>query len=166
MHDKILSIRRAAASVVLLAGVASVHGEVRRCEDAAGRVTYSNESCPQGTAHERPIEERPAVQVPRDAAGEKAQRSGKMTMTVPAPDAGRAAERAEEIAREQRKSAVARCDDLVRRVEYAQQDLLTASGGERASVELGLHRLQEEYEATCAAPAAPGGPQTPPPAGN
>jgi len=156
MHGNPLHIRRAAACAAIFALSAVSHAEVRRCEDASGRVTYSNESCPEGTARERPVEERPAVQVPRDASGERAQRSGKVTVSTPTPESARTPDRAEEIAREQRKSAVARCDDLVRRIEYAQQDLLTASSGERASVELGLRRLQEEHENTCMPhPASP-----------
>jgi len=54
------------------------------------------------------------------------------------------------VAREQSRAQVARCDDLVRRIEYSQQDLLTASGAEKASVELGVRRLQDEYQANCA----------------
>jgi len=58
-------------------------------------------------------------------------------------------EREQEVAREQQKARVARCDDLVRRIEYAQQDQLSAAPGERASIELELHRLQDEHEASC-----------------
>jgi len=144
-----------AAGLALVAGQeAGARDELRRCEDAAGHVTYSNEACPTGTARERGVENRPAVEVPHDGPAEKkaalaSKPAGIVPSAVPAPV--RTAEHEEEMAREQKKSLVARCDDLVRRIEYGQQDLLTAAPGERASVELGVRRLQEEYEANCSA---------------
>ena len=123
---------------------------LRRCEDAAGHVTYSNEACPDGTARERTVENRPAVEVPKDG-GEKFTSGAKVGGIVPAGGArvSASADSEKEIAQEKRKSLVARCDDLVRRIEYAQQEMLSAAPGERASVELGLRRLQEEHEASC-----------------
>jgi hypothetical protein len=128
--------------------------DMRRCDDGAGHVTYSNESCPTGTTSERNVEDRPPVEVPGDGAADKGGRSGKVTGIVPSnvPANPGTPERAEEAAREQRKSRLARCDDLVRRIEYAQQDLLSAAPGERASFELGVRRLQEEHAANCTAP--------------
>jgi hypothetical protein len=137
----------------LSAGDAEAFSDVRRCEDANGRITYSNESCPTGTTRERAVEDRPAVEVPRDPAAKPA-RPGSLSNSVPLLS-GKETEsvnpdRAQEISREQRKSQIARCDDLTHRIEFGQQDLLAASPGERASVELGLRRLQEEYKANCA----------------
>jgi hypothetical protein len=125
--------------------------ELRRCEDASGRVTYSNQACPTGTSKERPVELRPPVEVPRDGGAEKATRTGVLKRSA-APDPGRdrSPETVSELAREQNKAQVARCDDLVHRIEYGQQDLLTATGSERASMELGVRRLQDEYQANCA----------------
>ena len=131
---------------------AAARADLRRCEDASGHITYSNEPCPTGTAKERPVDDRPAVEVPRDATGEKATpRSGKVTSMVPSSSAAelKTPEREQEVAHEQQKARVARCDDLVRRIEYAQQDQLSAAPGERASIELELHRLQDEHEANC-----------------
>ncbi len=51
---------------------AGAREELRRCEDAAGHVTYSNEACPTGTSRERTVENRPAVEVRRDGAGDNA----------------------------------------------------------------------------------------------
>ena len=59
-------------AVALAAGGARAADNLRRCEDAAGHVTYSNEACPEGTSRERKVENRPAVEVPHDAAAEKA----------------------------------------------------------------------------------------------
>ena len=131
---------------------AAARADLRRCEDATGRITYSNEPCPTGTAKERSVDDRPAVEVPRDAASEKAApRSGKVSSAVPTNNAAelKTPEHAQDVAREQQKSLVARCDDLVRRIEYAQQDQLAAAPGERASIELELRRLQDEHESNC-----------------
>jgi len=136
----------------LAANGASARADLRRCEDASGRITYSNEPCPTGTAKERSVDDRPAVEVPHDGSAEKtAPRSGKVSSAVPSSGTAepKTPEHAQEVAREQQKSQVAHCDDLVRRIEYAQQDQLAAAPGERASVELELRRLQDEHEANC-----------------
>jgi len=144
----------AAAWAALAAQPAAAGSDVKRCEDGAGHITYSNESCPSGTTHQRAVEDRPAVEVPRDDAAKTA-KAARMSNTVPTgteADA-RNPEHAQELEREQRKSQIARCDDLVHRIEFAQQDLQSAGAAERASMELGLHRLQEEHTANCT-PAA------------
>ena len=142
------------ALTVILTGLAALVakdsaalGDVRRCEGADGQITYSNEPCPTGTAKERAVEDRPAVVVPHDAGSEKAVRSGKVTGTL--QSTGQADAKSPENAQEQKKALVARCDDLVRRIEYGQQDLLSAAAAERASIELGVRRLQEEHQASC-----------------
>lgn len=140
-----------AALAALGMTAAAARADLRRCEDASGRITYSNEPCPTGTSKERSVDDRPAVEVPHDAGGAKAPPSGKANNIVPSSSAAapKNPQHAEEVEREQQKSIVARCDDLVRRIEYAQQDLLTAASSERASFELSLRRLQEEHEANC-----------------
>jgi hypothetical protein len=139
-------------SAVLCTGllfVAAAQADVRRCEDDKGRITYSNEACPTGTAKERPVENRPAVEVPRDGTGGKATHEG-VAVKRAEVEHERLPEKSQDVAREQNRAQVARCDDLVRRIEYSQQDLLTASAAEKASVELGVRRLQDEYQANCA----------------
>jgi hypothetical protein len=134
-----------------LGAAAPAWADVRRCEDAEGHVTYSNQACPSGTAKERGVEQRSAVEVPPGGNGAPATRQG--VLKVPESDAATVVPRAEgpgPQSREQSKALVARCDDLVRRIEYGQQDLLTTTGAERASAELGLRRLQDEYQANCA----------------
>lgn len=133
-----------------LALATAAYADVRRCEDSNGRVTYSNESCPSGTAKERAVEQRPAVEVPREGTAGKATHDGVLKRPAVSEVRDHAPERSVEVSREQSKALVARCDDLVRRIEYSQQDLQTATGAERASVELGLRRLQEEHETNCA----------------
>jgi len=147
------------ACMAAAAAGARAADNLRRCEDAAGHVTYSNEACPEGTSRERKVENRPAVEVPHDAAAEKAALSAKAVGSGIVPSPGPAPARTpasadsdKETEQEKRKSLVARCDDLVRRIEYGQQDLLSAAPGESASVELSVRRLQEEHETLCAPP--------------
>lgn len=148
-------------TAVLAAAGAHAADNLRRCEDAAGHVTYSNEACPEGTSRERKVENRPAVEVPHDAAAEKAAGNaragidGIVPTGAPAAHASPVAGGDKETDQEKRKALVAHCDDLVRRIEYAQQDLLSSAPGERASVELGVRRLQEEHESLCAPPKTP-----------
>jgi hypothetical protein len=58
--------------------------------------------------------------------------------------------RAEEVEKHQQQIGV--CDDLVRRIEYAQHDVDSAAEGERASAELALRRLQAEHTTQCMPP--------------
>jgi len=130
---------------------ANAWADVKRCEDGSGRVTYSNQPCPAGTAKERAVEQRPAVEVPAPGAAGKATKEGVLKLPeAPTAKVTPSAQDTTETGREQKKAQVARCDDLVRRIEYGQQDLTTASGAERASVELSLRRLQDEYASNCA----------------
>ncbi len=129
---------------------AAARDDLRRCEDGNGHVTYSNEACPNGTARERAVENRPAVEVTRAAPADKA---GRGSGIVPSPQAvTRDPATLQEMDQEKHRALVARCDDLVHRIEYGQQDLLSAAPGERASVELGIRRLQDEHATNCAPP--------------
>ena len=125
-----------------------------RCEDENGHITYSNQTCPTGTTHERNVEYRPAVEVPRDGSADKGAKpasAAKAGNVVPGDSVEtKNPERAKELDSEKNKALVAHCDDLAHRIEFAQQDALTADTGERASKELNLHRLQEEQKADCA----------------
>jgi hypothetical protein len=153
----VVSLLAAAAIALAMALPAGARSDVKRCEDGTGRITYSNESCPTGTTRERIVEDRPAVEVPRDDTGAKPVKSARTSNVVPSPGdpETRNPERAQEVVREQRKAQIARCDDLVHRIEFAQQDLQSAGASERASMELGLRRLQEEHAADCTPAGAP-----------
>ncbi len=154
MKTMILNHNTFIAAAALLAVHASCAADVRRCEDASGRVTYSNESCPSGTSRERGVDDRPPVEVggTSEKSGDKAPHSGKASSSGVVPGAGPdryTPEQAREMSQEQRRNLLARCDDLVHRIEFGHQDLLSAAPGERASMELGVRRLQEEYKSSC-----------------
>jgi hypothetical protein len=120
-------------------------GEVRRCEDEHGAITYSNEPCPTGTARERSVDRRPAMENPGGNGAPVAPAAHAGGSPHPTADARPGGERQ----REERRNARARCEDLARRIESVQQDLMGAIGSERDSMELGLRRLREEYADNC-----------------
>jgi len=107
----------------LLAVPAAHANNVQRCEDAAGRVTYSNEACPPGTKRSRAVDTSQPVEA--DAKGAQADRKDTpRTIRVertptPAPTAT------------VNKDAL--CRELATRVNYARRDLETASPQQRAS---------------------------------
>ncbi|HEX4583928.1 MAG TPA: DUF4124 domain-containing protein [Burkholderiaceae bacterium] len=122
---------------------------INRCEFSDGRVIYSDEPCPPGAQRTRTVDEKPAVEVMKSPVNERAQ-NAKSTGTVRRSQTeGGADSHDPEAASDLRKLQVAECDDLVRRIEYAQHDLNAATGGERSSAELSLRRLQAEHENKC-----------------
>lgn len=130
----------ALVAVACLLGVPVLQaGEVQRCEDAAGRVTYSNETCPPGTKKSRAVDTSQPVET--DAKGAPAERKdAPRTVRVqrtPAP--------AQRVA--VNKDAL--CRELATRVNYARRDLETAPAQQRASAELAMRRAQEDYDLEC-----------------
>ena len=140
-------------TLVLGAGVGTLcHATpISRCEFSDGRVIYSDEPCPSGTQRTRTVDDKPAVEVikaPHEERGQSARSSGSVRRSEGSGGGeGKDAEAASEL----RKVKLAECDDLVRRIEYAQHDLNAASSSEKASAELSLRRLQAEHETKCAA---------------
>ncbi len=141
------------AAVACLGAAAALGAPILRCEDAGGSVSYVEGSCPAGSARQREVESGPPLRLERggEAGGVP---GGGVVQRWPAVRATATAEQATEQAAEQLHLSVARCDDLVRRIEYAQQDLAAADSGGRASIELALRRLQAEHQQACATPRA------------
>jgi uncharacterized protein DUF4124 len=136
--------------LLLGAGVATLCGAapINRCEFSDGRIIYSDEPCPAGAQRTRTVDEKPAVEVikaPVNQRGQSAQSSGSVRRSETESEPGDP-----EAVANLRKLKLAECDDLVRRIEYAQHDLNAASESERASAELSLRRLQAEHEGKCA----------------
>jgi len=137
-------------ALALCAGTVGA-GPISRCETDDGRVVYSDEPCPSGTRRMRTVDEKPAVEVVKSAHEERAQdarSAGTLKRVAGAPESHGDHEASSEL----RKLKLAECDDLVRRIEYAQRDLNAAAEGERASAELSLRRLQAEHESKCGKP--------------
>lgn len=136
-HNRALG---ALVALACLLGVPPLQaGEVQRCEDAAGRVTYSNETCPPGTKKSRAVDTSQPVEA--DAKGAPAERKdAPRTVRVqrtPAP--------AQAVAIN--KDAL--CRELATRVNYARRDLDAASAQQRASAELAMRRAQDDYDLEC-----------------
>jgi hypothetical protein len=136
-----------------LCAQAALAGPINRCEASDGRVVYSDEPCPSGTRRMRTVDQKPPVEVLK-AASESHAQDAKSAGSLRREPTGTSGDRAhdQEAASEIRKLKLAECDDLVRRVEYAQRDLNASAEGERASAELSLRRLQAEHESKCARP--------------
>ncbi len=143
---------RAWAIILILGagtGASCLAAPISRCEFSDGRVIYSDEPCPAGSQRVRTVNEKPPVEVIK-APVDRSQ-DAKSSGTVRRSDQTAAEGSDPEAASELRKRKVAECDDLVRRIEYAQHDLNSAAEGERASAELSLRRLQAEHESKCSA---------------
>jgi hypothetical protein len=143
----------AAALVGLLPSAASA-ASINRCETADGRVVYSDEPCPSGTKQARTVNDKPPVEVvpSKDDGTRDAKSAGSLRRAASEPPAPSNPSLEKEAASDLRKMRLAECDDLVRRIEYAQRDLSAAAEGERASAELSLRRLQAEHEGKCVRP--------------
>jgi Domain of unknown function (DUF4124) len=134
--------------VLVLSGSATAADTVFRCEDNAGRITYSNAACPSGSRSVRKLDDAPPVSIPagqeaaRDAheAGQIAQ-SRRSTKLDPMQESRQLDEQIAATRRE--------CNDLARRVRYAKQDLDGASPSQRSTAELALRRTQDEYALYC-----------------
>ena len=74
-------------AIVAVLAVASLNAgaEVRRCIDAAGKVSYTDGSCPAGTRRERDVSTREPVQVLPDASGGSARPAPPPRDAQPAP---------------------------------------------------------------------------------
>jgi hypothetical protein len=83
-----------------------------------------------------------------DGAAAAPSRPGRVERTPAAPRA-LTPDEAREAAADKRKQKVSDCDDLVRQIEFAQRDFAAASPNEKASTELALRRLQQQYQETC-----------------
>jgi hypothetical protein len=128
------------AVALLVAAPAAFGKDVQRCEDAAGRVTYSNEACPPGTKRSRAVDTSQPVEADAKAAPAERKDAAPRTVRVertPSPPQALAVN----------KDAL--CRELALRVNYARRDLDAASPQQRASAELAMRRAQEDYDLEC-----------------
>jgi hypothetical protein len=147
---------------------ASAAAQVYRCEAAGGQVTYTNERCPTGARRTRVVDDSPPVQAPSDrpvtstaarpaeavaksgdeSAPARATAAGATVSRMPAAANLTPAQQFEQLDRERdRQRSV--CEQLQRRIAFARNDFDAATGGQRASYELQLRRLQEDHLAQC-----------------
>jgi hypothetical protein len=148
-----LALLSAAVLLSLLPSTAAA-ASINRCETSDGRVVYSDEPCPSGTKQARTVNDKPPVEVipSKDDSARDAKSAGSLRRAPAEPPAPGDPGREKEAASDLRKMRLAECDDLVRRIEYAQRDLNAAAEGERASAELSVRRLQAEHEGKCMRP--------------
>jgi len=142
----------AIACAALLAGsLMRDAAAIVRCEDAQGRVTYSNTDCPPNTTAVRTIEPTPPVIVHGNSRPASKPAGAQEPAAKKPAQSRRAAEPVKEDAQltaqlaEQRRECAARA----REVQRLQEDLDTAPADSRASAELALRRAQDDYLGLC-----------------
>lgn len=132
--------------------------------DAAAAPAARDDSAREPAEPARDSAKEPPKDAPKDATRDAGKDSAKAAAKEASPkaaaDAGRIAaggriaasatpeqqmqQLDEQYARQQRE-----CADLARRIDYARGDLDAASASQRASAELSLRRLQEQFKAQC-----------------
>jgi len=142
----------ALACAALLAGsLVRDAAAIVRCEDAAGKVTYSNTDCPSDTRLVRKVEPKPPVIVHDDARG-AAKPAGGQPRAGSRPASTRSA--AQPVQEDPQLSAQLaeqrrECEARSRELQRLQEDLDAAPATARASAELALRRAQDDYLGLC-----------------
>ena len=127
--------------------------QIQRCEGADGKITYSNESCPQDTKAVRKVDTRPPVlQSDAKAAKTRAQHEAE---ELKALEKQREAEeksqaRAREAARKKEEKQEQECNKLRMNVNKAKDAVEHSTLNKRAELEKKLERAQEAFDKECA----------------
>lgn len=141
------------ALLILMVWAASpAWAQIQRCEGADGKITYSNENCPQGTKAVRKVDTRPPVlEVDVKAAKTRAQREAE---ELKALEKERQAEeksqaRARESARKKEEKQEQTCNKLRIEVNKAKDAFEHATLNKRPELEKKLQRAQETLDQEC-----------------
>ncbi len=127
--------------------------EIQRCEGADGKITYSNESCPQNTKAVRKVDTRPpVVEADVKAAKTRAQREAEEAKAL---DKQREAEeksqaRAHEANRKKEEKQEQECNKLRTAVNKAKDAVENSVLNKRPELEKKLERAQAALDKECA----------------
>jgi hypothetical protein len=147
-----------AALVALLigltaAGTAVPQTTVYRCEDARGRVTYSDAPCPSDVRTARKLEDSPVLKV---GTADDATKADPAALQRPAGrvEVSRPGENFNPVQEDEKISAQIAaqrraCEALASRIRFLEVDVAAASASSRSSAELALRRAQDEYLVQC-----------------
>ncbi len=141
--------------LLTLAVAQTAHAEIQRCEGPDGKITYSNESCPQNTKAVRKVDTRPpVVETEIKAAKTRAQREAEEAKAL---DRQREAEeksqaRAREAARKKEEKQEQECNKLRIALNKAKEAVETSTLNKRAEKEKKLERAQDAFDKECANP--------------
>ena len=122
---------------------------IQRCEGADGRVTYSNNACPQGSRAVREVETSDAVSSgDQKAARDRAQRDSKQLNEL---ERNRTAEeKAQQRLLAKARAKDEQCTKLRLRTELARDELdAEKRSDKRPPLQRKYERAQQEYTATC-----------------
>jgi hypothetical protein len=126
-----------------------------RCEDAAGKVTYVQGTCPPGTQPVRTLAEPPPpLPADRAAASARAHSEARESKRIDKERAAEEAHRAKAArAEEARARADARtCRRLELRLKQAGDDLKNATLKRQAQAERNLRKARDSYQLECKTP--------------
>jgi len=115
---------------------------------AGDAVVKTESESPQAGAKAEAVKAEPAKDSAKAAAPARATASGATVSRVPTAASLSPAQQMEQLDRERDRQRIA-CDQLQRRIDFARNDFETATDGQRASYELQLRRVQEDYLAQC-----------------
>ena len=107
-----------------------------------------SESSPTGAAKAEAAKAEPGKVSAKEAAPARGMAAGATASRLPAAANLSPAQQIEQLDRERDRQRRA-CDQLQRRVAFARNDFDAATDGQRASYELQLRRLQEDFLAQC-----------------
>ena len=110
--------------------------------------TTDSESPRAGAAKAEAVKSDPAKNSARDAAPARATAAGVTASRLRTASNLSTAQQVEQLDQERDRQRRA-CDQMQRRIAFARNDVESATDGQRASYELQLRRLQEDYLVQC-----------------
>lgn len=146
--------RFALAPLVLLVFLAGpAWAEIQRCEGADGKVTYSNESCPQDTKPVRKVDTRPpVVESDLKAAKTRAQREADEAKSLEKQQEveEKSQARAREAARKKEEKQEQECNKLRIAVNKTKDAVENSVLNKRPELEKKHAKAQEAFDKECA----------------
>lgn len=127
--------------------------EIQRCEGADGKVTYSNETCPQDTKPVRKVDTRPQVMESEvKAAKTRAQREADEVKALEKQQEAeeKSQARAHEAARKKEEKQEQECNKLRIAANKAKDAVEHSTLNKRAELEKKQLKAQEAFDKECA----------------
>lgn len=147
-------MKRLLITVAILAAgqVVPVRAEIQRCEGPDGKVTYSNEQCPEGTKAVKKVDTRPPVlEGEARAAKSRAEREARELKTIErdrdAEEKARA--KAQAAARKKEEQLERECNKKRIAVNKAREAVETSALDKRAALEKRLLTAEADFAKSC-----------------
>lgn len=141
--------------LVLVSLLATTHlsaAQIQRCEGPGGKVTYSNEDCPQGTKLVKSVDTRPQVtEAAAKSAKNRAQREAEEVKAIEKQraDEEKSLERAREAAKKKEEQLERECNKKRVAVNKAKEAFESSTLNKRADLEKKLADAQATFDQGC-----------------